>query len=674
MPCTKQTAKKSTGETANWISIPEPWEKARAADVLPVKPSIRIPPFRQPADKVAAKRTKILVPQEYRNTIRENGIHFQCVSCHWLLSQCQKVCKPYVGFTKDSAPILPTFLPVSGRFKLATCGHILSPSVLLIHFHLLLITSMFHVGIIYQSLADYFPHSSLDMLDVPFNLGMDEAATEYTRHAANLIEGLRQDYKYVLIVLTDHTDEDRRDLFVGANESGCIAAACIDNFLDNIFRPFKRFVSDSLMFIAVCGSIINQSESLNLLRDSLAKFQVSNALVTKSIVIHGFKFTSALEHVLKESMALGMHTGIMHFLLVAKYVWTHQDYQPWGQPLPMQCPQCGAVKKWKLVQHWDGSYSFECRYRHSHQMTVMVKNWMSMTTVQNALLVVPSANLGLRVAHLCDLSQGLPSRLRRVNPEAQLLRGVISLHFSEEPDLELLPALPIWAVWSWGETYLPEEIHTSAKAFQTALSQLKGFPWKSHKYGMHILLGLGLLIRDCWSVQELEEPEDGEQRTAPAYLYSSLLGVQKLEAVFVEVDVMSARLDQEPSSQTSVGEDKGGNEQVEESSKVVEESTPEGLNAEVGKWNEAAEKEEEKQGEEEKWKEEEKQQEEAKAEKRRLQDAAKEREAVEEERLGVQGKRKKCKIRSPSPVASASNPTKQDKLYSDEDSADLTVQ
>ena len=102
---------------------------------------------------------------------------------------------------------------------------------------------------------------------------------------------------------------------------------------------------------------------------------------------------------------------------------------------------------------------------------------------------------------------------------------------------------------------------------------------------MHILLGLSLLIHDCWSVQELEKPEDGEQRTTPAYLYSSLLGVQKLEAGFVEVDVMSARLDQELSSQISVGEDKGGNEQGEERSKVVEESAPEELNAEVGKLN-----------------------------------------------------------------------------------------
>ena len=210
--------------------------------------------------------------------------------------------------------------------------------------------------------------------------------------------------------------------------------------------------------------------------------------------------------------------------------------------------------------------------------------------------------------------------------------------------------------------YLPEEIHTSAEAFQVALRQLKEFPWKSHKYGTCIVLGLGLLIHDCWSVQELEEPGDWEQRTAPTYLYSSLLGMQKSEFVFVEVDVMSVRLDMELSSQT--GEGNGGNN-------AVDMSRPEGQNEEVGEWNEEVEewdtREEERTAQMEKQKEEEKRQrEEANAEKRRQEDAPKVRDVVEEERL-VQAKCKKCKVRNPSPVACASTPIEQDKLHSDDE-------
>ena len=62
-------------------------------------------------------------------------------------------------------------------------------------------------------------------------------------------------------------------------------------------------------------------------------------------MIHGFDFTHSLEHVLRESTYLGMHTGIVHFSLgdqedaniskVVKYVWVHRNYQPWGVELPM---------------------------------------------------------------------------------------------------------------------------------------------------------------------------------------------------------------------------------------------------------------------------------------------------------------------------------------------------
>jgi len=55
----------------------------------------------------------------------------------------------------------------------------------------------------------------------------------------------------------------------------------------------------------------------------------------------------------------------------------------------------------------------------------------------------------------------------------------------------------------------------------------------------------------------VEEPEDGGQRTAPSYLYSSLLGVQDLELVLVEVEVINIQLDQELSSNACPGEESG---------------------------------------------------------------------------------------------------------------------
>lgn len=85
--------------------------------------------------------------------------------------------------------------------------------------------------------------------------------------------------------------------------------------------------------------------------------------VTKSVVIHGFGFTEALEHSLKQCSTLGRHTGIIHFAhhTITKYLWAHRDYQPWGQTLPLQCPQCGVLDPWVsvFVKHTQG-YRLEC--------------------------------------------------------------------------------------------------------------------------------------------------------------------------------------------------------------------------------------------------------------------------------------------------------------------------
>jgi len=58
----------------------------------------------------------------------------------------------------------------------------------------------------------------------------------------------------------------------------------------------------------------------------------------------------------------------------------------------------------------------------------------------------------------------------------------------------------------------------------------------------------------------VEEPEDEGQRTAPSYLYSSLLGVQDSELVLAEVEVINIQLDQELSSNACPGKESGGDD------------------------------------------------------------------------------------------------------------------
>jgi hypothetical protein len=87
------------------------------------------------------------------------------------------------------------------------------------------------------------------------------------------------------------------------------------------------------------------------------------ANLTKSLVIEGFEFTSALEHSLKENTMLRKHSAVIHLApdQVMRYVWAHKEYQPWGRKIPAQCPQCGSLNPWEMASQGKGVYGVECK-------------------------------------------------------------------------------------------------------------------------------------------------------------------------------------------------------------------------------------------------------------------------------------------------------------------------
>ncbi|KIM53580.1 hypothetical protein SCLCIDRAFT_11544 [Scleroderma citrinum Foug A] len=181
-------------------------------------------------------------------------------------------------------------------------------------------------------------------------------------------------------------------------------------------------------------------------------------------------------------------------------------------------------------------------------------------------------------------------------------------------------------IWSWQQTHLPEEIHKSEDSFQGALMQLTSHPWKSRNYGTAVVLRLGLLIWDCWRAQELEQPEDGEQKTAPEFLYSSLLGVQQVEGVFVEVDGICLRLDQVLLVEPGAGGESGG----EEARKRKEDEETRRRDEVEKKRQEEEQKQEEERREEER-REEERREEERREEERREEERQEEEQRRQEE-------------------------------------------
>ncbi|KAI6129616.1 hypothetical protein EDD16DRAFT_1701046 [Pisolithus croceorrhizus] len=66
---------------------------------------------------------------------------------------------------------------------------------------------------------------------------------------------------------------------------------------------------------------------------------------------------------------------------------------------------------------------------------------------------------------------------------------------------------PHWATWTWSAKYLPEEIHLDLGAFQKAIAELQSARIGSSSRGLEVVLGLGLLLRECSHAQEVEEDD-----------------------------------------------------------------------------------------------------------------------------------------------------------------------
>ena len=89
-------------------------------------------------------------------------------------------------------------------------------------------------------------------------------------------------------------------------------------------------------------------------------------MLTRNVIINGFKFTQTLKFLLQDMSELGRHTSIIHFTSegMTQYMWTHRDIQPWGEHLPVQCFKCSIIQKWVSISQEPGSYAYECSNDH----------------------------------------------------------------------------------------------------------------------------------------------------------------------------------------------------------------------------------------------------------------------------------------------------------------------
>ncbi|KAG1819994.1 hypothetical protein EV424DRAFT_1347324 [Suillus variegatus] len=92
------------------------------------------------------------------------------------------------------------------------------------------------------------------------------------------------------------------------------------------------------------------------------------------------------------------------------------------------------------------------------------------------------------------------------------------------PTLQEELDLPPWVDWHCGESYLPEYLHGSQDMVMASLELLTNASIRSSHSAALVVLGLGLILRDCKRVIEYEEEE--ALPGTPSYLASLIMDLQ----------------------------------------------------------------------------------------------------------------------------------------------------
>lgn len=99
-------------------------------------------------------------------------------------------------------------------------------------------------------------------------------------------------------------------------------------------------------------------------------------------------------------------------------------------------------------------------------------------------------------------------------------------------------SLPTWASWDWDQKYLPHDVHIDLKEFDLAVGLLRDYEFDDCDKGIVVILGFGLLLRECWRAVEVERDDED----SPKYLRESLLDIEGAEKVIKAIEEVTNRL------------------------------------------------------------------------------------------------------------------------------------
>ncbi|KAG1818403.1 hypothetical protein EV424DRAFT_1347668 [Suillus variegatus] len=255
----------------------------------------------------------------------------------------------------------------------------------------------------HQFLMPYFPNASMEYHKVTFDVGTTSKVKTYEDSMAALVDKLSSTtWSRIVFGISNHTGNSSGDPFVGYERKTYVATP-VHDFLAIILGPWQALIDralESFLWLFSCGALVNNAKSFSNLCVLVAHHGVSAAIAFNAVrfqpsfsahlllafcelvLIQRHSIQQAFPDMLGQSYKLGCHSDVFLLLKhninsvdVFRYYWTHSHLRPWGNFLPLQCPDCGLVDSWNSANH-QKEYSFECQTR-SHDprrghMTMLV--------------------------------------------------------------------------------------------------------------------------------------------------------------------------------------------------------------------------------------------------------------------------------------------------------------
>ncbi|KAI6018422.1 hypothetical protein EDC04DRAFT_2607751 [Pisolithus marmoratus] len=309
---------------------------------------------------------------------------FKCPACHEKEEHAaHSKPMPYFTVQGNSVPACnePTF--ISGVCERASKSQVCGGPILIIHFIYMGLNARGGVPRVLNTvLEEYHSEKTLCYLEVVFDFGTHRKLGLWRSEAESFAATISEDiFQQKIFFISVHSKVMRGDLFAGKGEDGSDVAVRPEDFMNYLFSGgLQPLVNGATIFMLSCGPLVAFSESVCSLKKALLKLRPTYTVafgakrfisaVVKSfivafgvrVVIQGHNLGEVFKDLLDASIELPMHTDAYIFQVKdqmaagapsnaihvsgTRYTWFHSHRRPWGNPLPMSCPNCSSIHSW----------------------------------------------------------------------------------------------------------------------------------------------------------------------------------------------------------------------------------------------------------------------------------------------------------------------------------------